>query len=251
MIAAVRSELRKLLTVRSTYVTVGFSLLFVVFMSFYVEGVRNGMTVQMLPTAFAEVATNAATPTGVLAAIIAILLLTHEYRYNTITYTLTASRSRTKVLLAKMAVLSVFAVLYVVLMSLVAVVALYVGAVVVKGITPMHQEIAVLNLLWRIAFYGWAYAMIGLLYAALIRNQVGAFVSFLLTPAVAEPLLGLLLKSNHIYLPFTALQQVLTREAPQLGEDALTNGSAAIVVLIYIAVGGLIAWLLFLRRDAN
>ncbi|HSX31717.1 MAG TPA: ABC transporter permease [Candidatus Saccharimonadales bacterium] len=251
MLDTIKSELRKLLTIRSTYMIIGLNILLIVLMAFYIQGIRTGITVETSRTAFSDIAINAALTCGTLSAIIAILMLSHEYRYNTITYTLTASRSRTKVLLAKIAVLSAFSIVYTLAMTALTLGMLYLGAVVVKGYTPVHQDFAVWDTLWRVCFYGWGNTMIGLLFTALIRNQVGAIVGFLITPIVVEQLLGFLLRSNSIYLPFIALQRILSQEVPRSGQVALTHASAALVVCIYLAVGWLIAWLLFLRRDAN
>ena len=86
--------------------------------------------------------------------------------------------------------------------------------------------------------------------AAIIRQQVGAIAAFFLIPALGEQLLSLLLKDNRIYLPFTALTQVTMPESAGV-QNALSPGKAAFVVVLYIVVGWLVAWYLFLRRDAN
>jgi hypothetical protein len=65
-----------------------------------------------------------------------------------------------------------------------------------------------------------------------------------------------------VYLPFTALQQVI--QAPTIAgfaavhpaRDASTTGylssvHGAMVFLLYLVVGYIVGWYLFLRRDAN
>jgi hypothetical protein len=70
-------------------------------------------------------------------------------------------------------------------------------------------------------------------------------VTFLLVPLIGENILGILLKSNTKYLPFTGLQSI--------GQPAAGVSSAheALVMLAYVAVGLLVSAVLFVRRDAN
>ena len=104
-----KSELKKILTIRSTYIlTVGFFLLTAT-VAFYVHGYKNssadaagGASSNIF---VASSITQISTTLSVAGAIIALLLAAHEYRHNTIVYTLTASNSRTRVLLSKIAAL--------------------------------------------------------------------------------------------------------------------------------------------------
>jgi hypothetical protein len=107
------------------------------------------------------------------------------------------------------------------------------------------------QLFWTTVFTGWGYAMAGLLFVALLRSQVGAIVALFLVPSTVETLLGLLLKKNTVYLPFAALGQVTspTEGPPNVGH--LSPGKGAMVFGAYLAIGWLVAWILFLRRDAN
>jgi hypothetical protein len=65
-----------------------------------------------------------------------------------------------------------------------------------------------------------------------------------------EPLIALLLKTNQVYLPFIALQQVTRLEGNSMSH-LLSHSKAALVTVIYIVVGWIVAWYLFLKRDAN
>jgi hypothetical protein len=65
-----------------------------------------------------------------------------------------------------------------------------------------------------------------------------------LIPGTVEQLLGLLLKKNQVYLPFSALGAVLEH-------NQISYVRAATVVGLYVVVGWIVAWVLFLRRDAN
>src|SRR5256885_8959719 len=104
MIPALRSEFKKLLSVRSTYVLSLFFLLLISFLAFYVDGFKNvpTETTSALDHARASLfvagnITQIANVISVAGGLIGLLLLTHEYRYNTIVYTITASNSRNKV----------------------------------------------------------------------------------------------------------------------------------------------------------
>lgn len=247
MIPALKSEFKKLLSVRSTYILTILVLLFICFIAFYVEGWR------LKPGPLADPGTLNSDIFGALSlsifgAIIAILLVTHEYRYNTIIYTLTGSNSRSRILLAKAVVISCYALVLTALISVISPLMSYLG-VHAAGHSLVAQSIYYKDDLWRALFYGWSYGMIGLILALIIRVQAGAIVALFVTPAIVEPLLTQLLNKNAIYLPFTSLFQVIG--------DGASNGTTAtpergaLVFLIYLIVGWAITWYLFLRRDAN
>src|ERR1700690_121413 len=99
MRAALKAELRKLLTVRSTYFILIVVLLLEVLFAFYISGWRATATDLHSSGALSSAVTDAVTAVSIFSALVALLLFTHEYRYNTIMYTLTASNSRSRVLL--------------------------------------------------------------------------------------------------------------------------------------------------------
>jgi len=252
MISLIHAELRKIFSVRSTY--------FIIFLAFVVNALIAGFGKGYLSSN--EVPSNVLVGSGILqdailiavnitaifGALIALLLITHEYRYNTILYSLTSSRSRTQFLAAK--------VLAVILLSLTLTTALACAAplftwigVHISGHSLPAQSIAYGNIYWRVLFYGWGNAIIGLLFGALIRNQIGAIMTFFLIPSTVEGLLSLILKDNSAYLPFTLLSNVLI-QGDGLGKS-ISYGHAAALFSLYMVGGWLVAWLLFLRRDAN
>lgn len=83
--------------------------------------------------------------------------------------------------------------------------------------------------------------------ATLIRNQIGAVVATLFVIPSLEQIATLLLKNNAVYLPFTSSNEVLV--SPEKG--SLSYGHAALVFSAYLLIGWIVAWILFLRRDAN
>ena len=244
MIPAIKSELLKLLTVRSTYVISLISLAIIIFFAGYVEGYKLDAGGLNNPGHLGTEIVNAASNISIFLAIIAILLFSHEYRYNTIMYTLTSINRRTKVLLAKIIVMTGFAAVFIAVMSIVSPIASSVG-IHMAGHSLVEQTISFGDLWWRALFTGWAYAMVGLLIVALVRNQVFAIVALFIIPSTVEPLLGLLLKQNVVYLPFTAITAVV-QKSPDISFT-----KAAFVATAYLVIGWIIAWLLFLRRDAN
>jgi len=246
---ALKAEFRKLLSVRSTYIVTAFSLGLVVLFAFYIEGFRLTASDYAKPDMLSTAVSGAVTTIAIFGAIVAILLMTHEYRYNTIMYTLTSSNSRSKVLLAKIITISVYAIVLTALVSVLSPALTYLG-VHAAGHTPGHQVIHYSNLAWRSLFYGWGEAMMGLIIATIARSQVGSIAAIFLIPGAIEQLLALLLKTNAVYLPFTALSQVLG-DSPPIRGGYLAPSRAALVFGSYLLGGWIIAWILFLRRDAT
>jgi ABC-type transport system involved in multi-copper enzyme maturation permease subunit len=184
-----------------------------------------------------------ATTIGIFVAIIAILLVGHEYRYNTIMYTLTSSNSRSKVLLSKIVAITAFALAFTAFASLLAVTLSWLG-VSIKGTDMGPQQLLYWEAIWRTFFFVIGYVLAGLLFAVLFRHMVGALVTFLILPTTIEGFASLLLKDNSKYLPFTSLEQVQTGAM-------LSSPKAALIFSLYLVGGWAIAWFLFLRRDAN
>jgi ABC-type transport system involved in multi-copper enzyme maturation permease subunit len=248
MISEIKGELKKLLTVRSTYFIFGFCLVLLVFFGFYVSGWRINHLDRLNPNTLANQVSNAVSTVSVFAALVAVLLVSHEYRYNTIMHTLTLSNSRTKVLVSKVLVISVFALLFALFFGVLSPIVTSLG-IHAHHIKIVPQTFHYTNLLWRCLFYGWGYSMAGLLIAALIRNQVGAIITLFIAPGVVEGLLSLLLKNNTVYLPFSSLSTVIGQGMNF--HNTITPFHAALVFICYLVVGWIASWVLFLRRDAN
>jgi ABC-2 type transport system permease protein len=247
MIPALKTEFRKLLTVRSTYFIVGVTLLIVMFFAGLITGLRGDAASLHSPTLLAEQSSNGIVFGGLILAFAGMLLVGHEYRYNTIMYTLTASNRRYKILLAKLVVVTVFAVLASLLITFFSPLCTIVGTHLAgKAIGPQTYDLW--SLVWRCVFCGWGYAMYAFMLVFIIRSQVGSIVTFLLFPLIGESILGQLLKNNSKYLPFTAVQSVAT--PTQLGNHT-TSVHAALTVLVYVAVGLVLSAVLFQKRDAN
>jgi ABC-2 type transport system permease protein len=246
-----RAELRKLRTVRSTYIVSILALVIIALVAFYVEGWRGlsgSPASQLTGGALGEIIINTVSTSAIFVSIIAILFMAHEYRYNTIMYTLTAANSRTKVLLAKIMVIAGFTGVFTVIAAIVGVASYMLGLSVRDAELPV-QTISIWSVLGRVLFYCVANALAGLLFAALLRNIVAAVAVFFIGTSTVEPLLGIVLKEKAAYLPFMSLQQVVT---PGIVEGAtMSAGKAALIFTCYLIIGWVITWWLFLRRDAN
>lgn len=268
MKAALKAEFKKLLTVRSTYVLMLGFLILGAFFSFYVYGFKNSGLPQYTgpsPLDHARASlfaagsiTQIANITSVAGALIALLLLAHEYRYNTIIYTLAASNSRTKTLAAKIIAVFCLVFVYSLIATAILLTLVWAGAAAAGHSLPA-QDINFFVFFTKCIFFCEAFAMAGLVFITLIRNQIGAIAALLILPNTVEGLLSLLLKKNSVYLPFTALQQVAS--PPEIAGDAPAHSAAttgslsapkgALVFLCYLILFWIIAWYLFRRRDAT
>jgi ABC-2 type transport system permease protein len=249
MFASIKSEIRKILTIRSTYIILLIALGLLTLFAFYVPGWQTSPQALKDPTFQQNQVFNAVATLSLLTTIVAILSVTHEYRYNTIMHTLTANRSRTQVFLSKFIVLGLFALLAAGVFGFLSP-AFTELATGIRGHELGTQTLGIWNVAWRALFGGFAYLMYGFIIAMIIRVQVGALVSFLLMFAMVEPLLGLVLKENMVYLPFQSLS-VMMGVSGSGQADIISVTRAALVVSIYLGVGLLVSWVLFLRRDAN
>lgn len=266
MVPTLKAEFKKLLTIRSTYGWILLAVVIVGIFSFYGEGFKDAAQITQHPklaeqgTLFiAGTITQMANFISLFAGIIALLLITHEYRYNTITYTLTASNSRTRVLASKIMAVLGFVFVYSLLATLYGIGMIFLGLAFSHNALP-HQDINYLTYVGKALFNAEGFALVALVFGALIRNQVGSLAALFIIPGSVEALLSLLLKNNAIYLPFTALSQVI--QAPTIAgakpehpnpniTASLSPAKGAVVFLIYLVIAWAIAWYLFLRRDAT
>ncbi|HVA10544.1 MAG TPA: ABC transporter permease [Candidatus Dormibacteraeota bacterium] len=249
MMSNIKAELRKVFTVRSTYVILALVVAIELLFAFYGSGWRVDPKDLHNPLALSGDVTAAVNFVSVFAALIATLLMAHEYRYNTIMYSLTLSKRRSRVIFAKVLVISAFAVVFTLLAGALSPLLAALGAHA-HHLHFTHQTFQYGTLLWRSLFFGWGYAMAGLLFATLIRNQIGAIVTLFIAPTTVEGVLSLLLKKNTVYLPFSALHTVIG-QGMDTYRNAITPLHAAMVFSAYLLGGGIIAWILFLKRDAN
>lgn len=250
MIATIKSEFLKLLTIRSTYVMIGLSMVIAIIFAFFFEGYKGntGSAASTLsPLAFQEIINNSAGIMATFVSIIAILFIGHEYRYNTILNTLTANARRTQVMFSKIFTVSIFS-LVIGLAGVAFALGCYLLGLEFRNATLPAQNIDWLYNLGKLSGYFLGYGLIALLIGFFIRGVVGAIAFYFIVPSVVESLLSLVLKGNAKYLPFTSLDSIM---GMSLSKDAFSPGKSIMLIAVYLVVGWFIAWVLFLRRDAN
>lgn len=194
-------------------------------------------------------------PVALFMSIVVILLMAHEFRYNTIFYTLTASNSRSKVLLAKNLVVVTYTTVFTLVTVGVVMAATYL-AVNIKDLNLPPQDIEWWYTLARLLAYSLGFSLLGLAIITLVRNLTAAIVAIFFLPSVDAIISGLL-ASRQIeptkWLPFSALGRVNNVISDTLAPSgALTSVThAALVFAVYLVVVWVTAWYLFLRRDAS
>lgn len=243
MLPSIKAEFLKLFTIRSTYIIIALSVLIALIFAGYTEGFKANYSMLSNPGWLASEVTSGINSLAIFCGIVAVLLFSHEYRYNTIMHTLTSTNRRSKVLASKILAMSVFSVGFALFVGIIAPLFAYIGAQL-AGHDSVAQNIPYLDLLWRAAFTFWAYAMFGLLFVAITRNQIFSIVALFFMPVI-EGTVGTILKSNAKYEPFTAINFVISPNGQ------ITPANAALVVAIQLAAYWAIAWYLFLRRDAT
>jgi ABC-type transport system involved in multi-copper enzyme maturation permease subunit len=247
MIAAIRSEMRKLLTVRSTYFIVLISLTVIALFAGYGDGYKASAASLTSPLWLQHESFSAIVFVGLIMAITALLLFGHEYRYNSIMYTLTASNNRLKSLFAKMLVVSIFSTIAAVAFTFFSPLCTIIGVHLAHH-SLVAQHFDTWQTIWRCAFVGWGYAMYAFILVAIIRSQVGSIVAFLMIPLIGENIIGNVFKSTQDYLPFLSLQSI----APtNIGPLSSSLHHFVWTSLAYIVGGLVVSTLLFARRDAN
>ncbi|MDQ3123362.1 MAG: ABC transporter permease [bacterium] len=295
MTTTLKSEFRKLLSVRSTYfataLIIALTALFTYFgtsrvyeevqvteaemsaqqelppeevptdMSQEQKFIEPKLTNQLPKNTILNHLQNAIGLIGFISAIVAILLMAHEFRYNMITYTLTASNNRSKVLVSKILVVLAYS-LVVSLIGIGTVVVTTYVAVGIKDLILPAQDYNWPYVIGRLLSYSVGFSLLGLALITLLRNITAGIVVLFVLPIV-ESIVGAILQGNNIqalkYLPVAALTQVSsvgllgesiqnfegdTRPIISVTRGLVTFGVALIVVWA-------VSWYLFLRRDAN
>lgn len=245
MLAAWKAEYRKLLTVRSTYVLFLISIaLGAVLIGFWIYGYKNVQHAGVDSSALLGSLLACVSTVGVFLSFIAVMLVGHEYRYNTIMYNLTNTNSRTRFFLAKWKAAAVFGLVFAAIIVLLNWGLFYLG-LSLHHIHPVAQHVPVWSLMWRAVATIAGDISFAFIITMLLRNLIAAIAVVLVLPTTVETLLTLLLKDNVKYLPYTALGN-------------LTNVTTKVsytfslwVVIAYVVIVGTLAYALFLKRDAN
>lgn len=298
MIASLKSEIRKLLTVRSTYILVIIALFLTTLFTFLStspvstqEQVSGKIIEQRNPDGSVKSFPDPKDPPvyvthvernlpkeklltnlqghlpilSLFVTVVVVLFMAHEFRYNTIAYTLTTARRRSTVLLSKLIVSTTF-VAVITLLGIGLIVMTTYAAVGLKGLTLPAQDYNWWYVLGRLMGYSLGYSLAALAIIALVRNLTAGVAAIFVLPTI-NAIGAELLASRHIeatrILPYTALDRVsnLMGDYPPQNapHDFLTDPSrlpasalgAATVFGIYLVIIWAVAWILFVRRDAN
>ncbi len=298
MLSTLKSDFRKILTVRSTYILVVIALFLTTFFTYlgtsavsYQEQVSGKVTEQKLPDGTTESRPDPNDPpvyvtkternlskeklisnlqegvpvVTLFTTVVVVLFMAHEFRYNTIAYTLIAGRRRYVVLLSKLAVSATF-ITVVTLLAIGFTTAATFAAIGIKDLTLPAQDFNWLYIGARLLGYSLGFGLLGLAIITLVRNLTAGVAAIFVLPTL-DAIAGALLSSRNIeatrVLPFSALDRIsgLTRDfTPQnMPTDGITDVQrlpatvlgASFVFLLYLVALWLITWVSFLRRDAN
>lgn len=249
MSALLAAEVRKLWTARTTWVLTAIGLVLVILSSStQVFGSAAGRlsAADRTAAAIADIGNN-----SLIVLVVALLVMTTEFRHRTIGRTLLLTPSRTRVLLAKLSVGALYAVAF-----FGAALVLVAGLVVLRSLLG-GSELAVDGQAGRLAWQG-LLAMVltgifGVAVGALVRSQVVAITGSLVWLMIVENLASALRPEVARWLPFQALNAVfIPGERVLLGADAgtpLPPGVALAVFLAYVLVAAVVAGALMTKRD--
>ncbi|MFC4534779.1 ABC transporter permease [Sphaerisporangium dianthi] len=248
MIRLVKAELQKVFTTRMVWGMLALSLAFtaigVVVLSIF-SG-QQGTT----PLTESAGVLNLFSQAGVglvFAFVIGTLLITGEYRFQTITHTFLVTPRRARVIAAKLLACSVVGVFFG-LAGIVLAFALGIPAILLKGgsLSLIGGDVA--RLCVGVVAAMALYTILGLALGSLLRNQVAAIVVGIGWVYVLESLLVALLPSVGKWLPGGAAQAVYGLSSP-LGGDYLPAWGGAALLIGYALIFAAVASVTTLRRD--
>lgn len=272
MIDALRYEVTRLRTIRSTYWILGVALGFQVVLTLLIavslpdSGPLSGgdQTFAILVTVGATLGF-APLFIAYVIGLLGVFSMGHEYRHGMIRATLTALPSRMHVMVAKIlttAVLSLVAALLCVLIAL--------GSAAVFGV-GMPTGTGLRDIALGTVIYTTLFSLSGLAFATLTRNQTAAVALLLLVPSLVEGLVKavvLAIKASSDdptgqgglvevlkFLPYDAGGQMYTRvslnDAFQVfGYKPFDAVGGGITMAVFVIVLLVLATVSFQRRDA-
>ncbi|MET8159626.1 ABC transporter permease [Sphaerisporangium sp. NPDC005289] len=248
MTRLVRAELQKVFTTRMVWgmlaLSLGFTAIGVVVLSIF-SG-QQGTP----PITEPRGALNLFSQAGVglvFSFVIGTLLITGEYRFQTITHTFLVTPRRARVVAAKLLACAVVGVMFG-LAGIVLTFAAGVPAILIKGgaLSLIGGDVA--RLCAGVVAAMALYTILGLALGSLLRNQVAAIVVGVGWVYVLENLLVALLPSVGKWLPGGAAQAVYGVAAP-LGGHYLPAWGGAALLLGYALAFAAVASVTTLRRD--
>lgn len=250
MTSLVRAELLKLRTV-SLPVWLLLVTLALVVLSVVATVLTAGMAgapLQRDDPQLLAIALASASAGNIPVLVLGILVLTQEFRFGTATPSFLVTPRRERVLLAKLAAISLTGLVFAVISAVVALV-VALALLALRG-DPITWGSNVVEVLLGVGLVMLLYGPIGVAVGALVRNQIAAVVGALAWTFIAEQLLVALLPSVGRWTPGGAANAVL-----QLGEVATTRGEllpvwgGALLLIGYALALAALGARLTLRRD--
>jgi ABC-2 type transport system permease protein len=204
------AEIRKLWSIRTTWVLTAFGLVLVGLQTAFLL-FESELTGRFTGTE-GEVAALADQPgaASFMVLVVALLAITNEFRHGTIGRSLQVEPSRTRLLVAKLTVAALYGLVFFVA-GLLLVAALLGLAVAIEGVTPEFGDQLVTSL-WQGPVGLVLTAVLGVAVGALLRSQVLAVTISLVWIFLVENLILSLAPQVARWLPFQALQAVFVSE---------------------------------------
>lgn len=247
------AEVRKLTTVATTWVLTGIGLLLTAATASVFTFVTMATGADFTGSdADVALAIDQIGGNSIIVLVVALLAMTTEFRHGTAGRTFQVTPSRTRVLLAKMAVGALYAVAFMV--AGLVVVALVLGLAAVMSSTGLALGGGSATALWQ-GFAGLVLtALLGVALGALIRSQVVALTVMLVWVFVVESLVSFALPRLGQWLPFQALNALFvgpeSRQAAPEGAMLLLEPAVGLATfLAYVVVAAAGAIILLRARD--
>jgi ABC-2 type transport system permease protein len=246
------AEVRKLWTVRTTWILTGIGLVLVALststlvFSELMAGPFTG-SAEQVAAAVDQIGSNA-----IIVLVVALLAMTTEFRHGTIGRTLQLTPSRTRVLAAKLGVGVVYATAFFVVSLVVVAALLLFGSVTRDAGLQIGGEVG--RSLWQ-GLVGLALnAILGVAVGALVRSQVVAITVLLVWLFVVENLVAALWPEIGRWMPFQALNALFLSDevlanVPEGMVTPLEPTLALVTFLGYVVVASVIAVMLLRVRD--
>ena len=240
MLNAIKSEFTKILTLRATYIVSAVLVGLAALVGFLLASISSD------GAASPEVLNSAVQTTFTLIiaifSIVASMVILNEYRHNTIAYTITSSRSRYEVFIAKVIAAVSYGMVVSFVVSAVAVLAATIG-LAASGNSLSDQQFDIGGLLLHQGLHVFAYILVGLFLGFILRNIIILIVIVFVMP-ILETASVLLLKDGVQYLPFASFT-MLSRIGDHIAEPA-----NVLLAFLYLIGLGALAFVLFIKRDA-
>lgn len=272
MIDALRYEYVRLRTIASTYWLIGSALVFqlvfavLIALSLSTSSTFGGgdETFDILSTIGGS--TGAPLVMAYIVGLLGVFSVGHEYRHGMIRATLTAIPVRTHVFVAKLVSTAVVAAVTALLCVVIALATIaFFGLDMPTGTAFVEQTAGVV-------VYTTLFALSGLAFAALLRNQTAAVAALMLVPSLLEFIVQsavVIIKTNSDdprggggiteilkYLPYDAGSQMFVQSSVNglvqraIGADPFGAVGGGIVMGVFVAALLAGAYALFVRRDA-